>query len=748
MKVRTQLVLACFLLSIVPLSGIVLYSYQSSRTALEGAYHREAARLARQMDRRLSSIRNELEQRLAEVSALPLPNLPKGQMASEAVVDDVLLALGESANLVDSIELRPIQVAVTARPSVEAHEPPAPPAEVADAPEPPDPPDPPDPVIIDIPDAPRVPRYRMSDAQRQQIREITRMGNELGAKMGELTPAQRTAMAEQIGARQRELQTELKKSQDEYQVEMKEAQRIRDERRKEIDAQRSARMAAAHPGPMVVETPAPVAAPVIASKVVQIRRALTDAEKAQLKEHEKRIALLFGRKFNVPVRKEGAVVAQLSAQVKPEAVIGRILGTASDDGEIAFAADREGHLYTRTPDDRAVLDRIGISDAISRDRPLPKIENWIISTSKDPQSGLRIGVARPVGENLDDLRRTAAWNFSAGIALILIALIGIVPVANHITRDVKMVTVGAERIAAGDLTTRLPVKSRNEFGQLATAFNKMAHDLSHNHETILQQERIAKEQEMQQRLLELEYGRKSVELEDARRFQLSMLPKEVPEHPGFEVAAFIRTATEVGGDYYDFHLVPDGALTVAVGDATGHGAKAGTMVTVVKTLFSGYDPAVPPSRFLADSAEKIKRMELGRMAMSLLVARFEPRKMTIAAAGMPPALVHRAKSNTIDELAFSATPLGTLGTEYQEQTASLEPGDTILLLTDGFPELLDGAGQQFGYTAVTETFAAAATAASAAEVIAQINGAVAAWHGEQPPNDDVTFVVVRARRPS
>src|SRR5207237_4757902 len=159
------------------------------------------------------------------------------------------------------------------------------------------------------------------------------------------------------------------------------------------------------------------------------------------------------------------------------------------------------------------LDRLGISTALAHDQPLPRVDNWIVSSSKDPQSGLRIGGARPVGDNLDELRNTAALNFTAGIALILIALVGIVPVANHITRDVKMVTVGAERIAAGDLTTRLPVKSKNEFGQLATAFNKMAHDLSHNHQTILQQERFAKEQEMQQRLLELEYGRKSVELE-------------------------------------------------------------------------------------------------------------------------------------------------------------------------------------------------------------------------------------------
>src|SRR6185503_12835023 len=106
----------------------------------------------------------------------------------------------------------------------------------------------------------------------------------------------------------------------------------------------------------------------------------------------------------------------------------------------------------------------------------------------------------------------------------------------------------------------------------------------------------------QQRLMAVEYERKTVELEDARRFQLSMLPKEVPQHPSYDVAVFTRTATEVGGDYYDFHLAGD-ALSVTIGDATGHGAKAGTMVTVIKTLFSGYGrmpPPPAPAEFLAE----------------------------------------------------------------------------------------------------------------------------------------------------
>src|SRR5207302_798868 len=153
---------------------------------------------------------------------------------------------------------------------------------------------------------------------------------------------------------------------------------------------------------------------------------------------------------------------------------------------------------------------------------------------------------RPLGESFEELRRTAAKNFGYGIALVFIALIGIVPIANHITRDVETVTRGAERIAQGDLMTRLPVRSTNEFGQLAAAFNRMAEDLSLQQQTIVEQERAA-----------IEYERKSADLEEARRFQLSMLPKEVPQHRAYDIAVFTHTAAEVGGDYYDFHVQSD-----------------------------------------------------------------------------------------------------------------------------------------------------------------------------------------------
>ncbi|MBL8208987.1 MAG: SpoIIE family protein phosphatase, partial [Blastocatellia bacterium] len=90
--------------------------------------------------------------------------------------------------------------------------------------------------------------------------------------------------------------------------------------------------------------------------------------------------------------------------------------------------------------------------------------------------------------------------------------------------------------------------------------------------------------------IEAENEQRAKELEEARQLQLSMLPKKLPQLPGLEIAAYMKTATEVGGDYYDFHLADDGTLTVAVGDATGHGLKAGTVVTAMKSLFRTFAP--------------------------------------------------------------------------------------------------------------------------------------------------------------
>ena len=131
--------------------------------------------------------------------------------------------------------------------------------------------------------------------------------------------------------------------------------------------------------------------------------------------------------------------------------------------------------------------------------------------------------------------------------------------------------------------------------------------------------------------------------------------------------------------------------------------------------------------------------------MALVLARIDGDRLTIASAGMPPLLIHRAAGSRVEEIAFSSTPLGTLGSEYDQREVALAAGDTLLFMTDGFPELTNAFGQQLGYVAAAEAFANVA-GGGAQDVIDGLVAQVREWHGDQPPNDDITFVVVRVRR--
>ncbi|MCB0751006.1 MAG: hypothetical protein KDC52_05995, partial [Ignavibacteriae bacterium] len=112
----------------------------------------------------------------------------------------------------------------------------------------------------------------------------------------------------------------------------------------------------------------------------------------------------------------------------------------------------------------------------------------------------------------------------------------------------------------------------------------------------------AKAAEAQAKVIQAENDRKTEELEEARQLQLSMLPKELPKLENLEIAVYMKTATEVGGDYYDFALSDDGTLNVGVGDATGHGMQAGTIVTLLKGLFTSEVSKKELLTFLRDTS--------------------------------------------------------------------------------------------------------------------------------------------------
>jgi len=253
------------------------------------------------------------------------------------------------------------------------------------------------------------------------------------------------------------------------------------------------------------------------------------------------------------------------------------------------------------------------------------------------------------------------------------------------------------------------------------------------------------EQEMDQKLLEAENARQAKELEEARQLQLSMLPKELPQLEQLEIGVYMKTATEVGGDYYDFHLAGNGTLTIAIGDATGHGMKAGTMVASMKSLFGTYDENADLLLFFNMCSNSIKRMKLGNLYMAMLLVKINGRKLTASSAGMPPILIYRSETGTIEDMVIKGLPLGgPSGFSYQKKETNLNPGDTILLMSDGFPELFNEKMETLDYHRVKEYYREVAVK-SPDEIIAYLNETGERWRNGKPQDDDITFVVLKIK---
>ncbi len=253
------------------------------------------------------------------------------------------------------------------------------------------------------------------------------------------------------------------------------------------------------------------------------------------------------------------------------------------------------------------------------------------------------------------------------------------------------------------------------------------------------------EQKLRAQKAESENERKTKELEEARQLQLSMLPKELPNLPHLDIAVYMQTATEVGGDYYDFHVDLDGTLTIGIGDATGHGLKAGTMVTTAKSLFNSHAAGQDIIKTFHEFTRVIKNMRMHMMSMCLSILKIKGNGLQMSAAGMPPALLYRKREEKVEELILKGMPLGAFtGFPYKLHETKLQKGDTLFLQSDGLPELFDKDMNMFGYDKVTKVFSEVADR-SPAEIIEHLKNSGANWIGGIEPDDDVTFVVIKVK---
>ena len=252
--------------------------------------------------------------------------------------------------------------------------------------------------------------------------------------------------------------------------------------------------------------------------------------------------------------------------------------------------------------------------------------------------------------------------------------------------------------------------------------------------------------EAQNKIIQAENDRKTKELEEARQLQLSMLPKKLPQLPNLDIAVYMKTATEVGGDYYDFNIDGNGTLTVVVGDATGHGMMSGMMVSIMKSFFISNRNSIDLKQFFENTNNSLKEMQLGRLMMPLIGVQINSDRLIATNAGMPSLLYFRNKSQKAGEFVSNNLPLGGMkGTQYILKEIRYEIGDTLLLMSDGFAELKNKKNEQYGYKRIISEFKSVAQKSSN-EIVEYLKNSASKWMNGIEPDDDISFVVIKIKQ--
>ena len=247
-----------------------------------------------------------------------------------------------------------------------------------------------------------------------------------------------------------------------------------------------------------------------------------------------------------------------------------------------------------------------------------------------------------------------------------------------------------------------------------------------------------------ERLRKIEEDRKNNELKAARDLQQSMLPKENPKRADLDIATFIRSSTEVGGDYYDFFPQADGSLFSVCGDATGHGVTSGMMVSVTKAGLNGISP-VKPNKILQRLNGVVKRIDLGTLRMSLNIAEITQDEIYLSSAAMPPMYLYKAATNTIEEFMNNGLPLGGLrDEEFALEARNFESGDVLIQLSDGLPEAPNSKGEMYDYDKLKALIQTSCHLTSK-EIVNTLIQSVDQWlEGKRNP-DDITLVVTKKK---
>ena len=235
------------------------------------------------------------------------------------------------------------------------------------------------------------------------------------------------------------------------------------------------------------------------------------------------------------------------------------------------------------------------------------------------------------------------------------------------------------------------------------------------------------------------------ELVIAREMQDALLPATIPVVEGLELAASLRPASNVGGDYYDIVPLGGGYLGLAIADVSGHGVGSAMMMTSFRmALLTELSRTFAPAAALRRINTLLHRdCDRSRTFVTAVLAVYEPLTGLVqyANAGHNPPRMRKAGRRDVMRLAATGVPIGMFeDVEYDESNVTLEAGDTLVLFTDGLVENRNSAGVGLGEEGLNRVIARSG-AKGAKDVLAELIMVSDRHLGGVEPRDDVTVLV-------
>ena len=237
------------------------------------------------------------------------------------------------------------------------------------------------------------------------------------------------------------------------------------------------------------------------------------------------------------------------------------------------------------------------------------------------------------------------------------------------------------------------------------------------------------------------------ELEIARVVQESILPKQIPVLPGWQITAHWQPARAISGDFYDFFPYPDGRLGILIADVTGKGVPAALVMAVTcSVLRTVIESETAPSAVLERANNLLCPNMPRNMFATCLYGLFDPSSRIMRFANAGHNLPVKVVQGSIQEQRATGMPLGLLpGMTYAENEVYLQPGSGLLLYTDGIVEAHNSEREMFGFPRLK---ACLEETTFGANVVNHLLSHLAEFTGsDTEQEDDVTFIVLASLPP-